>query len=914
MPDWTRDIRGRLSMVRLSPAREAEVVDELSAHLEERWRELVAGGASEDEATRNVRTELARSDMLARRISALRQARWVDPAPPGAARILSIDGFKADLRQAVRSLRSAPSFTLAALLVLALGIGATTAIFSVVDAVVLRALPFDEAARIVAVGERTAAPSGKAVPKGVPGPPGVDPRDPEALNLVRPQNYLDWVSRQRVFESMAAISVVSEQTLIVPGGEPEDLSMQRVSPAFFDVLRIRPALGRVFSSEQEVEQRPRLAVLSHSLWTRRFGRDSAIVGRTIALDDGLYEVLGVLPAGVTYPVGAVRETDLWVPYVPTENDRTRGRGMGFTLQVIARLKPGISLDQAQSQMAQVAGALEAENPAWNRAGRIGIRPLRDHLVGASMRSWMLMLLASVAIVLLIACINVANLLLARATANHRDIAVRAALGASRWRLVRQSMVESLLLSALGTALAIGLAWWAVEVLRSAMPEGVPRVTTIGLNLRVLLSTSVLAVMTAALFGIMPALQSSSPNLTEALSQGVRTGHGRARVRLRSLLVVGEIALAVVLVVGSALFVGSFIRVMRIDPGLNPDRVLTLQVYRPGIPGQPPADFTAAFEEIRDRLTRTPGVSHAAISSGMPLRFQLWINSFDVKGRPIDNEHPMERAVSLKLVSPGYHEALGVPLKRGRLLSEADGPDVTVINETAARKFFGAEDPVGQVAIVNRTDRTIIGVVADTVQGRLEAVPMPEAYMQFGEERRSSGFIIIRTKGDAYDLLPAARTAVLGVLPNVPVRYVATMNELITRQTAQRRLTMLLLGLFGVLGLLIAAVGVYGVMAYLVSQRTREIGVRMALGATRTQVTTMVISQAGGLAAIGVVLGGVAAWNLTGTVQSFVFGVQPNDARAFAIAGATLLAAALVASAIPARRAASVDPTSALRSE
>jgi predicted permease len=413
---------------------------------------------------------------------------------------------------------------------------------------------------------------------------------------------------------------------------------------------------------------------------------------------------------------------------------------------------------------------------------------------------------------------------------------------------------------------------------------------------------------------MPALQSSSPNLTEALGQGVRSGHGRARVRLRSLLVVGEIALAVVLVVGSALFLASFIRVMRIDPGLNPHGVLTLQVYRPGIPGEPPADFTAAFAEIRDRLAQTPGVLHAAISSGMPLRFNLSINSFDVKGRPTDNEHPMERAISLKLVTPGYHEALGVPLKRGRLLSEADGAGVAVINETAARKFFGAEDPVGQVAIINRADRTIVGVVADTVQGRLEAVPMPEAYLQLGEGRRSSGFVIIRTSGDAYDLLPAARTAVLAVLPSVPVRYVATMNELIARQTAQRRLTMLLLGLFGVLGLLIAAVGVYGVMAYLVSQRTREIGVRMALGATRTQVTRMVVSQAGALAAIGVVLGGIVAWNLTGTVESFVYGVQPNDARAFAIAGITLLVAALIASAIPARRAAGVDPTVALRAE
>jgi putative ABC transport system permease protein len=911
MPDWTREIRGRLSMVRLSPPREAEVVEELNAHLEERWRELVAGGASEDEATRTVRAELAASDLLERRIGALRQARWVDPAPPGAARTFSIDGLKADVRQAVRTLRSRPSFTVAALLVLTLGIGATTAIFSVVDAVVLRALPFADADRIVAVGERTPAPAGKGVPKGFPGPPGVDSRDPEALNLVRPQNYLDWVARQQVFESMAAFSVSSEMTLIVPGGEPEDLSALRVSPAFFDVLRIRPALGTAFTSEQAVAERPQVAVLSHSLWSRRFSRDPNVIGKTIALDDGSYEVVGVMAAGVTYPVGTVRATDLWIPYVPSPSDRVRGRAMGFTLQVIARLKPDISIDQARSQMAQIAASLEEANPSWNRGSAIGVRPLRDHLVGASMRSWMLMLLAAVGIVLLIACINVANLLLARATTTHREIAVRAALGASRWRLVRQFLVESLLLSAAGTVLGIGLAWWAVDVLRSAMPDNVPRVTTIGVNLRVLLSASVLALVTGALFGIVPALQASSPRLAEALSQGLRAaGQSRVRSRLRSLLVVGEIALAVVLVVGSALFIGSFIRVMRIDPGLNPDGVLTLQVFQPSVPGQPRPDFTAAFAEIHDRLAHTPGVSRAAISTGIPLRVNMRIGSFDVKGRP----PAADRAASIKMVTPGYHETLGIALKRGRLFGDADAAGVAVINETAAKQFFGGEDSVGQTAIVNGVDRVVVGVVSDTVQFAFDAVPLPEVYLPLSQERPASGFVIIRTNRDPYDLLPAVKTAVLGALPNLPVRYVATMNERIAQQTAQRRLTMLLLGLFGVLGLLIAAVGVYGVMVYVVSLRTREIGVRMALGATRTQVMRMVVRQAAALAAIGVGLGGVAAWSLTGTVQSFLFGLQPNDPRAFSIAAVTLLGAALAASAIPARRAASVDPTVALRAE
>ena len=462
-----------------------------------------------------------------------------------------------DLKAALRSFRSSKTFTAVALIVLMLGIGATTAIFSVVDAVVLRALPFDEHDRLVAVGERRA-----------PGPNPDPGRDPLQLSSIAPQNYLDWLQQQQVFESIAAMAGASA-TLREPGAEPEDLRGLRVTAAFFDVLRIRPALGRAFLAENEVDGNHRVVVLSDSLWRRRFSGDAAVVGRVIPLEGGSYEVLGVMPADVTYPLGVERPTDLWMPYVVPPNERIRNpSSSSYYLQSVARLKPGVSLTQAQAQMDQVAAAIEQANPKWNKDHRVGVRPLRDHLVGARTKSWMLMLLGAVALVLLIACANVANLLLARATTREREVGIRAALGAGRWRLVRQLMVESMLLSMIGAALSIVLAWWAVQVLRTSMPDNVPRVATIALDLRVLAAAAGLALVTGVLFGILPALQLSRPDLTRVLKDGSRGSVGAGRQRLRSALVVAEVALAVVLLVGAALFIGSFVTLMRIDPGFD----------------------------------------------------------------------------------------------------------------------------------------------------------------------------------------------------------------------------------------------------------------------------------------------------------------------------------------------------------
>jgi predicted permease len=910
--EWAQELRARLSSLRLSPAREAEIIEELSQHLDDRRRDLIAGGVTAEEATRMMLDEF-QADRLARYLAPLRQSRSAEVAPPPRGWFLW-GGVMGDLRHAVRELRAAPGFTIVALVVLTLGIGATTAIFSVVDAVALRALPFDEHDRLVAVGERR--------------PPG--PRDtnydPHALMSIATPNYLDWIAEQRVFESIAAIvgPPFSSFTLTEPGTEREDVPGLRVTAGFFDVLRLRPAHGRVFTGDNEIDGRHRVVVLSDSLWRRRFGGNPDIVGRTITFDDGGYEVVGIMPPDVSldvaYSGGALRPTEILVPYVIPVRDRVRAPDGGrvMIIKSIARLRPGMSIEQAQAQMDQIAAALEQMHPAWNKDNKAGVRPLRDHLVGTTTKSWMLMLLGAVGIVLLIACANVANLLLARASGREREVAVRAALGAGRLRLIRQLMLESLVLSVVGTALATILAWWGIQVLRSSMPEGVPRVAAIALDLRVLAAAAGLSVLTALLFGVVPALQVSRPDLTSALKDGARgASAGRGRLRLRSVLVVAEVALAVVLLVGAALFIGSVIALMRIDPGFSTERVLTAQVSPRLPPGRPSSDAVAALAEIVERVSQAPGVIDASlIYGGLPLGRGNWTTDITIPGKaPIKGDD----IINARVVTPDYHRALGIPIRSGRLFDASDRmgvEPVLIINESAARKYFPGEDPIGRSVKFSNEDRTIVGIVGDVHQASLETDPRAEGYVPLAQVQnlRGGSELVIRTSGDPYDVLPAVKSVVMRVLPDVPLRNVSTMDEPFARRIAQRRLNMLLLGLFGLLGLVISTVGLYGIMAYVVSQRTREIGVRMALGATQSKVVGMVLSNACALVVAGLVIGGVGAWYLSAMARAFLFGIEPNDPRAFVAALVSLSLAGALASIVPARRAAGVDPVVALRAE
>jgi putative ABC transport system permease protein len=818
-----------------------------------------------------------------------------------------------DLKAAVRTLRASKTFTAVALTVLALGIGAGTAIFSVVDAVVLRGLPFDEHDRLVAMGRRI-----------TPVRPG---GDPQALSSLAPQDYGDLAVQQKVFESVAAVAN-GALTLRDPGAEPEEIRAQRVTAGFFKVLRVQPALGGTFSADNEVDGRHRVCVLSDDLWRRRFAADPAIVGRTIPLEGAAYDVVGIMGPDFTYPVGAAKPTELWVPYVVPTDERIRNPDyMSVYLQSVARLRPGVSLDQANANLDQIARSLEAAYPKWNKDTRFAARPLHDHVVGARTTSWMLMLLGAVGIVLLIACANVANLLLARATAREREVGIRAALGASRWALVRQLLVESVVLSAAGTVLALLLSWWAVGVLKQAIPDGVPRVSAIAIDLRVLGLAAALALVTGMLFGIVPALQLSRPDVTNALRDGARgASAGRSSQRLRSALVVVEVALAVILLVGAGLFIGSFRTLMHIDPGFRPDQVLTASVQpriqppsangAPGlsINGIRAADFTPSFLDIVDRIGHVPGVAHAsAISGGMPMGGSMMTTTIAIPGRKLD---PKDSGVSERKVTADYFAAVGIPATRGRVFDANDraGSSPTlIINESAARTFFPGENPVGRLVALDG-DRTVVGVVGDVYQSSLETAPRAEVYVPLAQGRSTSVELVVRTKGDPYAALSAVKAAVLGVLPDVPLRNVRSMDDILARQVAQRRFNMLLLGLFGLLGLVISAVGIYGVMAYIVAQREREIGVRMALGATRGSVVGLVLRRVSLLVAIGLVIGGIGAWALAGTAKAFLFRMDVTDPRVFLAAVGALVVAALAATVLPARRAASVDPMVALRSE
>lgn len=911
MPDWRSHIRSRLASLRLSPSRESEITEELAQHLEDRWHELMANGATPDDAAETARTEFSGARLQAL-LGTLRQAHWHELPPPGPSRAFSLDSVFIDLRHAIRALRATPSFTIGALLVLALGTGATTAIYSVVDAVALRPLPFSDPDRIVAIGERPAnivgpsagptrsGPAQGLAPKAPMGAmPGAKPPDPDALMRIRSQDYLDWVTGQQAFESIAAIDDTGSYTFQPPGGEPQVVVGHRVTAAFFDVLHARPVIGALFTPVNETVGNNRVVVLSQAFWQRTFGRDPSAIGRALSLDGESYEIVGVMPASFSYPPGSMQPAEIWVPLGLSPG----GRAPGGILQSIARLKPGVSIAQAQAQMAQVAAA----------GGRgIGIRPLRDHLVGSSTRMWMLMLLATVGIVLLIACANVANLWLARASVQQREAAVRAALGASRSRLIQRVLIESLVVSVAGTIVGLGLAWLCIQVLTAALPDSLARVATIGIDARVLVVAGIAALTTGLVSGIAPALQGSRPALSTVLNESARGGGtSRAGHRARAVLVIVEVALAVVLLVGAALFIGSFINVMRLDSGFRSDHVLTAQIV--ARPGSATTDLRPAFDEVIARAKRLPGITDAAWASGIPLRVNLLIDALGTPGQPIDPN----MSVSVKVVTAGYHGTLAIPLRGGRYFTEDDrtgAEAVVILSEAAARMFFGGDDALGHTVVI-AGERRVVGVVADARQSSIEVNSFPEVYIPLAQNRsRSVMFLVLRATGDPMDALPVLRTMMAQVLPQEPLRQVSRMDDLVAAQTAGRRLNMLMFGVFGLLGLAISAVGLFGVLAYLVSRQTREIGVRMALGATRARVVAGVLGHAGTLVSTGLVLGGFVAWAMSNLAGRFLFGLDPRDVRAYGVAMITLLAAATIATVLPARRAATVNPIEALRSE
>jgi putative ABC transport system permease protein len=809
-----------------------------------------------------------------------------------------------DFTSAFRSLLASRGFTAVALTVLALGIGAGTAIFSVVDAVVLRGLPFDEHDRLGVIRERDTINKVTFAPE-----------------TITPQTYLDWRELQQPFQHITAVSS-TQYRLKTEGGEPADARAQRITAEFFAVLRVAPLLGRAFNPSDEVEGQHQVAILTHGFWQRRYGGASDAVGRTIELSERTYEIVGVMPPSFSYPVGSDRPADLLVPNMFSKEDRTKGESHNYNHTIIGRLKDGVSYLQASEQMWRLSEQLDRKDPKWTPGRRAYVLTLHDHFVG-KVRGWMLMLLGAVVLVLLIACANVANLMLVRATGRTREIGIRAALGATPWRIVRALIVEGLMLSTAGALLGVLLAFAGVGVLRAWLPAGLPRVASIGIDYRVLVAAIAAAAITGLLFGVVPALSSARPDLVGALKEGGRsaTAGGRAQ-RLRSILVVAEVALAVMLLVGAGLFTGSFVRLMRVDPGFDYRNVIALSI---GLGLKPGENFNDAFRargaeylrQVREAVGRLPGVEMVAtVSGGTPLTRSWSRTRITLPGRGrLDAEgDDMDRRV----VSPNYLQLLRVPLLKGRHLSEDDragGTPVVVINEAAAQRYWPGQDPLGQRFTMNNVERTVVGVVGNIRHMGPEVPPRQETYIPVAQEPNSGATLVVRTQGDPGTVLPAVKAAIWSI--NREQRLTAdsvTLEQYMNALIAQRRFNMAVLALFGVLGLVIATVGIYGVMAYVVVQRTNEIGVRMALGATRANVVSMVLRRAGALLLAGLAIGSAGAWYLSSGVKAYLFEVQPNDAGIFAGALIVLASAGLLASALPARRAAAVDPLVALRSE
>ena len=795
----------------------------------------------------------------------------------------------ADLRFAVRTFAKAPGFTAVAILALALGVGANTAVFSVVYTLLLKPLPYRQPDRLAVVWEHNL------------------PRD-RKNNVVAPGNYLHWRDLNTSFSEMAAVSMTF-RTAFTGEGEPEELPQQIVNATLFPMLGVQAQVGRVFSDADDQPRAAAVALISDRLWRRRFAADPHVVNRAIRLDGAPTTIVGVMPRGFSI---LDKNVDVWIPPGFSAQARTpRGRW----LMVVARLKDGVTMAQAQADMTRVAGLLTQKFPEFDTGWTARVVPLDEELTG-EVRPALLVMLGAVAFVLLIACANVANLLLARATARQRELAVRAALGADRARLVRQLFAESLLLAAAGAAAGLTLAWWSVALLRTTVASklAVARLDEVGVNGWVLLFALGIAVASALLFGIVPALTAAGVSLTDALKDGGRTGSA-GRGRARQAFVVIEIALALVLLVGAGLLARSFWTLMRVDAGFDAARTVTMKVTLPSASYRERTRVIAFFDRLFERIDAIPGVQSSGGISFLPLTTLGAATSFRVEGRPAPpaGEEPVSE---VKVVTHDYFKTMGIPLLRGRLFDGRDtapGTRRIVVSESLASKYIDG-DPVGRKIVLSWNDEgpdEIIGVVGDVRSTSLEAAPRPASYLPPARFAYPYTTVTVKATG-GMAVVPALVAAVRALDPNVPVADIRSMGDVVSISTAERRMTMMLLVSFAMLALVLAGVGIYGVINFLVVQRTREIGIRMALGAERARVMRMVVGQALLLAAAGVAAGAGGAWLLTRLMRKLLFGIDPSDPLTFAAVAAILTLVAAGAAFVPALRATRVDPGAVLR--
>ncbi len=809
--------------------------------------------------------------------------------------------LRQDLRYALRVLVRSPGFTAVAVLALALGIGANSAIFTIVNSVLLRPLPYPESERLLLAVRKY-------------------PRGHTATISIPKFDY--WRRHNRVFENLTVFDVVGAGYNLSDGGEPERLRGVRVSAEFFQVVGVSPALGRGFLAEDDRPGNPHVVVINHGLWKRRFGGEAGVIGKTLTLGGEGYTVVGVMPAGFQfYP-----EADIWTPLQPV----VKSTDVSNYLICLGRLKPGMTRERAELEMQGVARQLRQDNPRlMGETESIGLNSLHEELVG-DVRPALLVLLGAVGCVLLIACANVANLLLARAAARNKEIAIRVALGAGRFRLIRQLLTESALLALAGGGVGLLLGFWGLKLLLASSPAKIPMVV-IGMDVRVLGFTLAVALLTGVLFGLAPALNASRPDLNETLKEGTsRSTVGLGRRRLRGLLVVGEIALALVLVVGAALLIESFVRLRNVHPGFDPRNVVTMQMSLTGPKYADTARVDGFYRQVLQRVETLPGVEAAATVTNLPFE-QGPDMPFNIEGRADTDDNP---GAQWRAITPDYFRVMKIPLLRGRYFTLGDtgqSAPVIIINQALARRFWGDKDPIGQRITVGRvmgkelaeSPRQIVGVVGDVKEFSLDK-PAPLAmFVPASQVLPSVNALlnrllpttwVVRTAGEPLSVANSVKREILAVDRQQPVANIRTMEQVFSESIARQSFNMLLLGVFAGLALLLAAVGIYGVMAYSVSQRTHEIGIRIALGAGRGEVARMVVGQGMVLALSGVLIGLAAAFGLTRLLASLLFGVRPTEPSTFVGVSVLLAAVALVASYIPARRAMKVDPMVALRYE
>ena len=798
-----------------------------------------------------------------------------------------------DLRHGARLLLKSPGFTAVAVAALAIGIGANTAIFSVVNTLLIQRLPYHEADRLAIIWEHNI------------------PRD-RKNNVISPGNFIHWRELQQSFDDIAAIGMTFNTTL-TGHGDPVEIPFQYVTAAFFPVVGVPPATGRPFT---EAEDRPdaHVVVISDRMWKRRLNADPTILQKSITLGGESYSILGVMPPGFSF---LDKTVDLWLPVGFSAESRTpRGRWM----MAVGRLKNGLTFEQAQRDMARVHAELTKRFPDFNTGWTARVVPLREQLTG-DIRVALYIMLGAVGFVLLIACANVANLLLARATARQRELAVRAALGAGRARLVRQLLAESLVLATAGGIAGLLLAWWALHLLRVVVAERLPiqRLEFVRVDAWVLGFTLLASLICGVVFGLVPAVSAAGGGLTGALKEGGRTGSAARGKRARSAFVVVEVALALMLLVGAGLLVRSFMRVLQVDAGFDPDRTITMRVALSGPNYTQPQKRTRFFQTAFDRIDVLPGVQAAGAVSFLPITGLGSATGYEVVGQPIPpvGQGPV---TDVRVIVNDYFKAMGIPLLRGRLFNEQDAADNTnrvIVNEAMVRRHWPNQDPIGKKVKISWDDDRedeIVGVVGDVRHQGLEAAPRPTIYWPLGRYAYGSMTFAIRTATDPASIVNEVGRIIRDQDPNLAVADVQTLDEVVEKSVAQRRLTMLLLTIFACAALVLAAVGIYGVIAYSVTQRTQEIGIRMALGAQRTDVLGMVMRQSAALAFTGIAIGAVGAFALTRLMADLLFEVRPFDPLTFGLVALALGAIAMLASFIPGHRATRVDPVVALRAE